>query len=94
VTPGPEPTRRGSSLPIVGLVCSGLGLMFPPLLIVGLTLGIISVVQKKGSPMQSALAVAIPVVAMLIFGVLLATRLERRQGPDVASKSVDGGVAP
>ena len=96
--PNPEPTRRGSSLPIAGLVCSGLGLMFPPLLIIGLVLGLVSVVQKKGSPMQSRLAVAIPLVAMLIFGGLFVTKyraeIQRRQGLNIPSKSMDDGGAP
>ena len=72
----PRPPRE-SALPLVGILCSGVGLLFPPLLLVGLGIGIAALVTKKGSQVQAVLAVLVPLVAMTIFGVLLVIALPK-----------------
>ncbi len=71
------PAPAASSLPLVGMVVSGLGLIVPPLLIVGLAIGVVALVRKKGSPMLGALAVLIPLVALMIFALLFLTAVPR-----------------
>ncbi|MBS1151048.1 MAG: Type pilin PilA [Myxococcaceae bacterium] len=66
-----------SPLPLVAVICSGVGLMFPPLLIVGLGLGIVALKRKQGSQVQAVLAVAIPLLAAMIFGILAVTALPK-----------------
>ena len=41
VTPG-APKERESALPLVGMIFSGVGLVIPPLLIVGLVIGVVA----------------------------------------------------
>ncbi len=72
MTPNPPAARTSSSLPVVGLVCSVLGFCVPPLLPVGIVLGVIALVQAKGSKTLAALAVALPVAAIPVFGILAA----------------------
>jgi len=67
----PQP-RTPSSLPVVALVCSVIGLCFPPLLVVGVVLGIICLVQKKGSQALGLISVLMAALAVPIFGVLAA----------------------
>ena len=76
MTPAPPPARE-SSLPLVGIILSGVGLIFPPLLIAGLLVGVVALAQKKGSQVQAVLAVLIPLVASTIFGILLVVALPK-----------------
>jgi type IV pilus assembly protein PilA len=59
-------------MPIVALVCSVIGFCFPPLLLVGIVLGIVCLVQAKGSQGPAIAAVVLPVVAIPIVGILAA----------------------
>ncbi len=68
----PQQPRTPSSLPIIALVCSVVGLCFPPLLIIGVVLGIICLVQKKGSQVLGIASVAMAALAVPIFGILAA----------------------
>ena len=47
MTPQPS-VRTPSNLPVVALVCSVVGFCLPPLLLVGMVLGIVALVQAKG----------------------------------------------
>jgi hypothetical protein len=59
------------------MIVSGLGLIVPPLLLVGLVIGIVALVKKKGNPVLAILAVLIPLVAALIFAILFAIAAPR-----------------
>lgn len=72
MTPNPPAARTPSSLPIVALVFSVLGFCLPPLLLVGIVLGVIALVQAKGSQVQAIIAVVLPVIAIPILGILAA----------------------
>jgi type II secretory pathway pseudopilin PulG len=69
--PQPSP-RLPSSLPIVALVFSVLGFCLPPLLIVGVIIGIVALIQNKGSLAAGIVAVILPVMAIPVIGILAA----------------------
>ena len=74
MTPQPPQAspRLPSSLPIVALVFSVLGFCFPPLLIVGVIIGIVALIQNKGSLAAGIVAVVLPVMAIPVVGILAA----------------------
>ena len=57
-------------MPIVAVVCSALGLCFFPLLLVGVVLGIVSLVQAKGSQAAAIVAVVLPVLIVPILAAI------------------------
>jgi type IV pilus assembly protein PilA len=59
-------------LPVVALVFSILGVCLPPLLVIGVILGIVALVQKKGSLVPAIIAVVVPVAAVPVVGILAA----------------------
>src|ERR1700690_2898460 len=72
MTPQPPNPRLPSSLPIVALVFTVLGFCLPPLLIIGVILGIIALVQGKGSLPVAIVSVVLPVAAIPVIGILAA----------------------
>ncbi len=86
MTPNP-PEVAESALPKVALICSLVGLLFPPLLLLGLALGSFALVSKKGSRMQALLSVVIPLAALVIFGILFAVQWPKYQAALEAAKA-------
>src|SRR4051794_6780422 len=70
--PAAVSTRIPSSLPIVGVVFSVLGVCFPPFLIVGAIIGIIALLQNKGSLPAGIVSLVLPVGAIPVIGILAA----------------------
>ncbi len=68
----PLASRTPSALPIVALVFSVLGFCVPPLLLVGIVIGVVALVQKKGSQAPAIVAVVLPALAIPVVGILTA----------------------
>ena len=59
-------------MPIVALVFTLLGFCLPPLLIVGVIIGIVALIQNKGSLAVAIVSVVLPVTAIPVIGILAA----------------------
>jgi len=70
--PPPQPPNTPSSMPVVALVLSVFGFCLPPLLLVGIVLGVVSLLKKKGSQTAAIISVVLPVAALPVMGILAA----------------------
>lgn len=59
-------------MPVVALVFSGLGFCLPPLLVVGIILGVIALAQSKGSRGLAIAAVCLPLAVIPFLGIVAA----------------------
>jgi type IV pilus assembly protein PilA len=57
-------------MPIIAVVCSAVGLCLFPVLVVGVVLGVVSLVQKKGSQALAIIAVVLPVLWLPILAAI------------------------